>query len=122
MKPHPLMLSLRRERERQKLSAQQIADRSGYHVQTVRKAETGEINPTLVMVECYAAVLDIDIGLFRRVPAPGHSPLMPPAEAVECPTPGCWGNYQIRANGQMRKHRCKPSRKERTRNGKPGNV
>ena len=106
MTPHPIMVALRRERERQHLTAQTIADRAGDHGQTIRRSETGENSPSLVLVEDYAGAVGLEFvlatrrdGRFVRVPE------RVTAEDGLCG--GCGRSYQIRLSGAMRKHACK---------------
>lgn len=104
--PHPIMVALRRERERQRLTAQSIADRTGYHVQTIRKSETGENSPSLVLAEDYATAIGWELVLAGR--RDGRFVRVPERVAAEdglCG--GCGRSYQVRRNGAMRKHTCK---------------
>lgn len=106
MTVHPIMLVLRRERERQHLSAQQVADRTGYHGQTIRKAEIGENNPTLSLVEDYANSIGLGLALVARR---GGAIVCVPERLLrgEGLCPGCGGSYQLRRDGVIRKHACK---------------
>lgn len=106
MTVHPIMTALRRERERQRLSTQQVADRTGYHMQTIRKAEIGENNPTLSLVEDYANSIGLGLALVARR---GGGLVCVPERMVkdEGLCPGCGGSYQVRQDGAIRRHTCK---------------
>lgn len=106
MTPHPLLTALRRERERQHLTAQNIADKAGYHVQTIRKAETGENSATLVVVEDYANALGLAFALVARR---GGEIVCVPERLVQGDSlcDGCGRSYQVRRDGGIRRHACK---------------
>lgn len=106
MIPHPLVTALRRERERQHLTAQDIANRTGYHVQTIRKSETGENRPTLVLVEDYANAIGWELAMVVRVGGVlVRRPERPGVQDGLCG--GCGRSYQVRRSGALRKHACK---------------
>lgn len=110
MTVHPIMVALRRERERQQLSTQQIAERTGYHPQTIRKAEIGENNPTLSLVEDYANALGWGLAMIARR---GDTLAFVPERMVrgEGLCQGCGKSYQVRRDGQIRRHACKAKEK-----------
>lgn len=106
MTPHPLITALRRERERQRLTAQNIANRTGYHVQTIRKAETGENGATLAVAEDYANALGLAFALVTR--RRGDIVCVPERLAAgESLCAGCGKSYQVRRDGGIRRHACK---------------
>lgn len=62
-KAHPLMLDLRRIRQRRRMSRKQLADKSGYGAVMIARWETGATTPSLFALSALCQVLGVKMNL-----------------------------------------------------------
>lgn len=64
---YPIIQALRRERERQRLRRDVLAEMIGYHWATVGRWERGECHPSLQVLHDWSEALGVELGVFPTV-------------------------------------------------------